>query len=99
MNQQEADKINKFLGEMIAFHGRGEISNFITSLVVKNEPMPDSGYLCEKCTSKLFNGETDNEIARRRWEEYWEEMRTPKGGGWGTLKFLEFDEWLDKESK
>ena len=85
MISQEADKINKFLGEMIAFHGRGEISNFITSLVDEDEPYNSDPHEWSEGEHRYFLtthalrwlpeptrfvNETDNEIAKRVIEEY-----------------------------
>ena len=100
MISQEADKINKFLGEMIAFHGRGEISNFITSLVVKNDldemgnhkiadevRLGDWCFLdctCEDCKKKRV------EITKRLWEEYLKRSQHFDGSPVYT-----FTEWLD----
>ena len=109
MNRQEAGKINKFLGEMIAFHGRGEISNFITSLVDEDEPYNSDPHEWSEGEHRYFLtahalrwlpeptrfvNETDYEIASRLWNDYFIEC------GYGNLKDLQFSmtfsAWLDK---
>jgi len=78
LNRDQADKMIELFKkyENTGSWINSSLDNFtvaVSSLVVEDEPTPNSGYLCEQCTRDLFNGETDNEIAKRMIEKYVEE--------------------------
>ena len=64
----------------------------IINALPESEPVPGDGWLCEKCTCELFNGETDKEIAKRKWAEFLED-RNPKK----VSHYSEFPDWVESE--